>query len=296
MGKFIDITGQRFGRLIAKEYVKTEKKGSYWLCVCDCGNQKLVKVSKLRSGHTQSCGCLQRERTHNACYKDLTGQCFGRLTVIGPALPSASGRTRFQCKCVCGKIVNVEGGNLVSGATKSCGCIRREITRKLKLSHGMVGTRIYRCWMNMRSRCLNPKNKEFSNYGGRGISICKEWNDFSAFYNWATLNGYRDDLTIDRIDVDKGYCPQNCRWANRYTQSRNRTDNVYITIDGKTMIQEDWAKELNVSSGLIRYRRKKYPSIWNPRLIREKDQVEWCADAHHAERPRDIPAPVSLIK
>lgn len=126
----------------------------------------------------------------------------------------------------------------------------------------MAGTRLYRCWRNMHDRCLNPKNKEFSNYGARGISICKEWSDFSVFYRWAVSNGYRDDLTIDRIDVNQGYSPQNCRWTNAYNQSRNRTDNVWITIDGKRMIQEDWAKELNISSSLIRYRRKKYPEVW----------------------------------
>lgn len=263
MSKAIDLTGQRFGRLVAIERVKNNVgKETLWKCVCDCGNEKIVSSYKLKSGHTQSCGCLQRERTHLSCYKDLTGKDFGRLKVISPANPSKCGKSRFFCQCSCGNLIIVEGCNLVSGATQSCGCFRREKTKKLKLSHGMVKTRLYRCWRNMHDRCLNPKNKEFSNYGARGISICKEWRDFSVFYQWAISNGYRDDLTIDRIDVNKGYSPQNCRWTDTYNQARNRTDNVWITIDGKRMIQEDWAKELGISSDLIRYRRKKYPEVW----------------------------------
>lgn len=263
MGTLIDLTGQRFGKLVViSRTLNGSYRGTFWLCQCDCGNKTITSSSKLKSGHTQSCGCLQRERTHSACYKDLTGQIFGRLTVMHRVSLSKSGKSRFQCQCSCGNTIIVEGHNLISGATQSCGCIRKEKARRLKLSHGMAGTRLYRCWRNMHDRCLNPKNKEFSNYGARGISICKEWSDFSVFYRWAVSNGYRDDLTIDRIDVNQGYSPQNCRWTNAYNQSRNRTDNVWITIDGKRMIQEDWAKELNISSASIRYRRRKNPEVW----------------------------------
>lgn len=211
----------------------------------------------MKNGHTQSCGCLQKERTSLACRKDLTGETFGRLTVLHAACRTPYGHYRYVCQCDCGNIITVDGANLTSGATKSCGCFRKEVTRELKLSHGMVGTRIYRCWRNMFQRCYSPKNKEYKNYGGRGIFVCEDWHDFKKFYAWAIANGYRDDLTIDRIDVNKGYCPENCRWADWYTQARNRTNNVFITIDGKTMIQEDWARELNISSATLRKRRKK---------------------------------------
>ena len=257
MGKFIDLTGMRFGRLVVLKRSPDAGKGVKWICRCDCGNTTAVYAAKLKNGHTQSCGCLQKERTSLACRKDLTGETFGRLTVLHAACRTPYGHYRYVCQCDCGNIITVDGANLTSGATKSCGCFRKEVTRELKLSHGMVGTRIYRCWRNMFQRCYSPKNKEYKNYGGRGIFVCEDWHDFKKFYAWAIANGYRDNLTIDRIDVNKGYCPENCRWADWYTQARNRTNNVFITIDGKTMIQEDWARELNISSATLRKRRKK---------------------------------------
>mgnify|MGYP000409137109 CR=1 FL=1 len=216
MSQFIDIAGERFGRLVAISPVKAGE-GVKWLCKCDCGGETITTASKLRSGHTKSCGCFQREQTSLATSKDYTGMKFGRLTVQ----KRISGRsTKYQCICDCGNIVIVLGSNLVSGATKSCGCFRSELVTKADTKHGGCKTRLYSIWRNMLDRCNNPKNKEYHRYGGRGIIVCAEWEtDFSSFREWALSSGYQDNLTIDRIDNDLGYAPSNCQWLTRAENS-----------------------------------------------------------------------------
>lgn len=259
MGKFVDITGQKFGRLAAISHFRKEGRIK-WYCICDCGGSTITGLQNLKSGKTQSCGCLQRERTSQANFKDLTGKRFGKLTVIS-IHGKAGEKNTYLCQCDCGNKIVVLGNNLVSGATNSCGCIRRETTRKLKLSHGKHGTRLYTCWKNMLNRCNDPKNKEYKNYGARGISVCEEWRDFNSFFKWATSNGYSDSLTIDRINVNKGYSPDNCRWADLHTQARNKTNNRVFSLNGETMVLEDWSKRLGVDSSTIRCRLKQGWSI-----------------------------------
>jgi len=159
---------------------------------------------------------------------DLKGQRFGRLIVI-----MFAGRinkiTRWQCKCDCGKLVTVQSQHLRKGETKSCGCLAREMKSINHTIHGMAADRktkrnkrLYAIWSGMKQRCTNPNIRCYKNYGGRGISVCKEWLDFIPFKNWALANGYRDDLTIDRINVDGNYCPDNCRWATWKEQANNK--------------------------------------------------------------------------
>ena len=113
-------------------------------------------------------------------------------------------------------------------------------------SHGMVGTRLYRTWQDMKKRCYSPQNKSFHRYGGRGIKVCPEWHDFSPFMNWASANGYRDDLTLDRIDSNEDYSPDNCRWATQKVQQNNRRNNRLIEIDGVTKTAHEWADAYSV--------------------------------------------------
>ena len=253
MAKFIDLSGQRFGRLVALEAIR--KNGIvYWKCLCDCGGTTTTTCAKLKSGHTKSCGCLQRERTSEASKKDLTKMKFGRLTVL-ERVSKMGEHAKYRCKCDCGTTIIVEGGNLVTGATKSCGCIRSEMVTASSTKHGGRKTKLYKVWRNMLNRCNNPKNKEYHCYGGRGIKVCPEWaTDFSAFRDWALSNGYHESLTIERIDVNAGYFPENCMWADRYIQSRNRTNNRKISFQGRTMILVDWAKETGFSESTIRRR------------------------------------------
>ena len=155
--------------------------------------------------------------------QDLIGMRFGRLVVVRRAENNRHNRVMWECVCDCGNITNpIEAGALRSGNTKSCGCIHSEQLRERVTTHGKKGTRLYRIWQGMLRRCDNPKRKDFHHYGGRGISVCDEWRQFDEFYKWAMANGYQEDLTIDRKDVNGSYCPDNCQWATRYEQTHNR--------------------------------------------------------------------------
>lgn len=158
---------------------------------------------------------------------DLTGKRFGRLLVVERADNDSKGNTMWECVCDCGNIITTHGYCLTGGTAKSCGCTRKEKISKFntetKRTHGETHTRLYTIWRGMKVRCGNPTDRAYSLYGGRGITICAEWRDsFEAFRDWALNNGYKDNLTIDRIDNDRGYEPANCRWATISEQNANR--------------------------------------------------------------------------
>ena len=151
---------------------------------------------------------------------DLTGQRFGRLVVIERA-ENKGEKVRWLCQCDCGNTVLVATNGLRNGGTKSCGCLHKELfTHK---SHNGTKTRLYRIWCGMKNRCYNKKVKSYDKYGGSGITVCAEWlHDFGAFQEWALSHGYADNLSIDRIDNEKGYSSDNCRWATAVEQNNNR--------------------------------------------------------------------------
>lgn len=153
---------------------------------------------------------------------DLTGRTFGRLTVFARAENDKNGLSRWCCICSCGNSVDVRGQDLRRGRQVSCGCWKDEHTSLRDYKHGKAGTRLYRIWKNIKSRCYNPNVLSYKDYGARGITMCPDWLcSFQAFYTWALANGYADDLTIDRINVDGRYSPDNCRWVTRAEQNRN---------------------------------------------------------------------------
>lgn len=190
---------------------------------------------------------------------DRTGERFGRLVITRFIRVDKNWNYIWECKCDCGNIINVRYNNLLNGSTKSCGCLKRERTIERSTKHGLSGgqgnyTRLYRIWLNMRQRCNNRRDQDYPYYGGRGIKVCKEWDNYAAFHDWAMKNGYADHLTLDRINNNGDYCPENCRWATRKEQARNTRQNHFITFNGKIMTIAEWAEYLGVSSTVLRTR------------------------------------------
>lgn len=190
---------------------------------------------------------------------DLTGQRFGRLTVIEKSPSRRGDKTWWSCKCDCGSTLEVWSVYLRNGTTKSCGCLNREMCsarlkayRKRNGADGRSKTRLHSIWAGMKERCLSPGSHAYALYGGRGITVCDEWrNSFDAFRDWALTHGYSEDLSIDRIDVDGDYCPENCRWADAITQSNNTRCNHMLTYSGRTMSVSRWAVEIGISRGTL---------------------------------------------
>lgn len=183
-------------------------------------------------------------------FKDLTGMKFNRLTVIKQAGRDSYGKILWECKCDCGNGVITHGRSLVNGHCKSCGCLLNDKRRENGKFHGLSDTRVYRIWKGMIQRCTNPNNKGYKIYGAKGIGVCDEWKGEQGFYNflsWSLNNGYTENLTIDRIDGDKGYSPQNCRWADWSTQRQNQKRefavNQYGTFPLKKPLSEPYRKD-----------------------------------------------------
>ena len=193
---------------------------------------------------------------------DMIGKRFGRLVVIKYYDDIEPGRPRWLCRCDCGNERVVRGISLRKGDTKSCGCITKERAKLLSeshVTHGKSKTRLYRIWFNIKCRCYKPSSADYTRYGGRGIEVCDEWRDnFQSFYEWSMANGYSTNLTIDRIDNDGDYSPQNCRWVNAEVQNNNTRRNYYITHDGETLTLTQWAKKCGINKNTLYSRLTKY--------------------------------------
>lgn len=194
----------------------------------------------------------------NMKYKNLIGKKFNRLLVIELA-ESKNDNIVWKCLCDCGKITNVITANLTSGRVKSCGCLKEEKLIRRNTTHNQRHTKLYEVWKTMKQRCSNPNNKGYKNYGGRGIKVCDEWkNSFQSFFDWSMKNGYSTNLSIDRIDNNGNYCPENCRWTNRIVQANNSRWNKFITINGETHSLADWCRIYKMPYTLVSNRVSRY--------------------------------------
>lgn len=191
--------------------------------------------------------------------KDITGQVFGRLTVLGPTGEKAKdGSLRWLCQCSCGNTHVTVSGNLRNGNVRSCRCLQKEVARAkaianpASLKHGKVGTPAYKSWTVMRRRCFDKKFKDYPLYGGRGISIAEEWSDFSTFLK--DMGERPEGMSLDRKDPNGNYCKDNCRWATRRVQGNNTRRNHLLMYKGETLTLAQWARRLDMSYTLLRAR------------------------------------------
>lgn len=194
--------------------------------------------------------------------EDITGQKFGRLTAIRFDHKEKDNHCNWLFKCDCGGEIVARKSNVMRGRVKFCNKCKYEKQTK----HGKKGTRLYSVWTCMKQRCLNKNHKSYKDYGGRGITVCKEWLDFEPFYNWAMVNGYDENAkfmqcTIDRIDVNGNYEPNNCRWVNNKEQSENKRTARRIEYNGEIHCMSEWARILKIDRSLIKYRLNKGISI-----------------------------------
>lgn len=240
---------------------------------------------------------MQPERQNT--FKDLTGKRFGRLVVIEEVephfTPGGQKVLMWKCKCDCGTEKIISGISLKSGATISCGCFHREQLGALRRKHGAAHQeRLYGVWLNLRERCRNPNNNHYHSYGGRGINVCDDWmNDYSSFRDWALKNGYREDIresgrnniTIDRIDVDGDYEPSNCRFVTNRENCLNKRDTMsdeerYQTcpICGKPFIQKkrNGQQTCSYSCGQVIRKRKIHLGRNPDGTFRSKLQTTLC--------------------
>ena len=185
---------------------------------------------------------------------DYTGQRFGRLVAM-KYLETVKGHAVWLMKCDCGGEAFVRAGNLKNGHTQSCGCLHSEVTKELRQVHGFYYLPAYKSYMSMMARCTRPKTKQYDQYAGRGIKVCQRWRGRNGLRNFISDMGARPDgMTLDRVNNDGDYSPENCRWATRKQQQRNRRGSLYLTYRGKRMPLAEAAERSGISYATIRLR------------------------------------------
>lgn len=248
--KLIDLTDKKYGKLTVIKRVENKGEMTMWLCKCSCDEQSEIIVSggHLKSGHTKSCGCLISD------YEDLTKRVYGKWKVIERTSRKGE-KAKWLCECQCQNKTrrDVLESSLKNGASQSCGCVLASI-------NGDSKSRLYGIYSSMKMRCYNINDIAYPHYGGRGIKICDEWlNNFMNFKKWSYQNGYKehldkygeDNTTIDRINVNGNYEPDNCRWTDMMTQCNNRRNCKYIKINGITKTIKEWSNDSGINYNTI---------------------------------------------
>ena len=221
-----DLTGRTYGEWTVLEYYGKEKGIHYWLCKCSCGTIKKVNSQSLRNNRSVSCGHKHGELCRQKNTKNLIGKKFGKLTVIRQIenKTSRSG-ARYECLCECGNLHEVSSNSLIQGHVKSCGCLfaNRRKKKDNMTNEEFSKERLHGIWTGIKARCYNKNRKDYKYFGAKGIILCSTWkSNFNEFYTWSLSHGYKDNLTIDRINVYGNYEPSNCRWITISEQQLNR--------------------------------------------------------------------------
>lgn len=253
---FENLENKRFGMLTVLQLApKTKNRSTRWLCKCDCGNTKIIRNKNLIEGVSKDCGCISKNNFE-------INQKIARLTLV-KSIPACRGR-KWECVCECGERVTVQEYDLREGIIKSCGCLKSEYAKMGNPIHKYNKTRIQRIHQGMMQRCYDKNHIHYSNYGGKGITVCEEWRGkygVGNFAKWALQNGYNDELSIDRIDNNKGYSPDNCRWSTALEQANNTRRNRNIEYNGEVLSLSQMAKKHNMSVSMLSYRLKKWGDI-----------------------------------
>lgn len=249
------LIGTKKGNLTVESIVR-DSPGRYILkCRCSCGNSVMLRPNRFLEKESEYAMCKHCHSIRNGAKKAKehllpNGTVFWWLTILGHE--TIHHKTHYVCKCKCGKEVRAVASDLKRGKVKSCGCYNHSLIAK----HRMSGTKLYSTWHGIKSRCTNSNDPRYAMYGGRGIAICKEWLDFIPFMKWSYENGFSDGckLSIDRIDNNKGYSPDNCRWTTNEVQQNNKSDCRYITYKGVRMTVTQLARRFGISPDVMLHR------------------------------------------
>lgn len=262
MPKRIDLAGRRFGRLFVNSPAGRRGLRLCWSCTCDCGATCEKIGSDLRSGDTKSCGCLKSEVVSKEKRLRLEGRRFGRWLVVGFS-EIRNGESYWLCRCDCGNKSVIYGDNLMRGLSRSCGCLSREVTSRVKKTHGHSKGRFYAIWTGIVFRCNNKSAVGFSIYGGRGIKCL--WGDYEGFYRdmhegyLKHISAYGErNTTIDRIDVNGHYSRENCRWATQQKQMNNTRVNLWLSFKGREQTLAEWVRELGLKYSTVQARLRRH--------------------------------------
>ena len=255
-----DYIGKKYGLLtVIGKSEKTHRCSNKFDFRCDCGNIISEAPGRVLYGHKKSCGkCRMRNRSYKVeqKIKDSVGTKIGKLVIIGISHKENSGITFARCKCDCGNIIDIVPSQLFNNQVKSCGCSKREnnilannkSTSSGNYLDGRTKNPLYGTWKRMIARCEDSSANHYDRYGGRGIKVCDEWHDFWNFVKWSdSIGGRPDGYTLDRINNDGNYEPNNCRWADWKTQASNTSSNRFIEYCGKTQTIQQWALELGIN-------------------------------------------------
>ena len=299
-----DLTGKTFGRLTVIKRIGTDEyRNAVWECKCGCGNMCYIPGHSLLSGLTKSCGCLRSDFVHglhiDPKYEprspaiNLAGKKFGKLTVIERDKSDNHRNATWKCKCDCGNVVIINSRSLLSGMTKSCGCLRKETnTERLTKWKTPEEKNLSNRFSDMKQRCYNPNDSGYKDYGARGIYICDEWlNDPNSFIYWSIENGFRENLTLNRIDNDGPYAPWNCEWTDYIRQANNRRSNVIVEINGESHTIADWARLCGINYSTLNSAFKRGYQIFKDMVLynwanqtKTFEEQKACADSRGYEK------------
>jgi hypothetical protein len=252
--KELDISGQKFNKLTALYFSHKNKHNQpCWLFKCDCGIEKILGKAKVTGGTTKSCGCLKNE-------EEISGKKFNKLTAISFAKNSKN-NSYWLFICDCGKEKVIKKASVAAGLTKSCGCILRKTSsdhcKKKFTTHGLSSERTFIVWMGMKNRCGNKSNPNYHRYGGRGIKVCDRW--LERFENFIEDMGIKPmNRSLDRIDNNKGYSKENCRWATIEQQAHNKNTTPILEYKGVRKTVHEWSKKVGIPSVVIMERINRY--------------------------------------